>query len=59
MVPLRTASVPWYKPQSKAALLAKMMKPTNTDRAKARRNEVFTAWDEALTNRWASRDSAV
>ena len=43
MVPSRTASVPWYKPHKSAALLAKMMKPTSTERARARRKEVPTA----------------
>ena len=59
MVPSRTANVPWYKPHSSAALLAKMMKPTKAERARARRNEVLTAcWVESV-KRWVSRFSAV
>ena len=59
MLPSRTAMVPWYKPQSKAALLARMMKPTSTERASARRSEVFTACSVESTKRVASRFSAV
>ena len=51
MLPSRTAMVPWYKPQSKAALLARMMKPTKTERANARRKEVFTACSVESTKR--------
>ena len=59
MLPSRTAKVPWYKPHNSAALLAKMMKPTKTERAKARRSDVFTACSVESTKRVASRVSAV
>ena len=59
MRPATTACVPWYKPQSNAAEVAMMMKPTSAERAPMRRMAVSKAFSVEVAKRSASRVSAV
>ncbi|MDT4823256.1 hypothetical protein FQZ97_564770 [compost metagenome] len=59
MSPRSTACVPSYRPQSRAAEVAMMMKATSTERARVRRTAVWKAFSVEPLKRSASRPSAV
>ena len=59
VVPALTDNVPMYTPQSKTALDAAMMKPTNTARARMRRKAVPKARAEVLAEQLAKLERRV